>query len=312
MTATVPTGRRTGARLLLAVSFLAASIAYSAWWVSGIVFDPASSGRAAHALLATPAVQRSLSDDISRQLDRELPETAAPAAVHTAVAQALRDPRVTTAFADALTQLHRAMLSPDGNHAAIELDPRMVTSAIHDALAQQDPGLAAKITAREPITVRLGGGDLPHIGPARGTFTMIQLVALIIALMCGALSLALEHGGRAVRRTGRRIAYLSIVPLALFEVAPPVLTHYDGETPQATAAVLRSLAGQVVPSAVILLVAGIAIAIGVTVAGWLRGPTGTVAAEPPARSAAPGSPVPTPLSPAARGGEPQITEKLYL
>ena len=91
MTATFPTGRRTGARLLLAVSFLAASIAYSAWWVSGIVFDPASSGRAAHALLATPAVQRSLSDDISRQLDRELPETAAPAAVHTAVAQALRD-----------------------------------------------------------------------------------------------------------------------------------------------------------------------------------------------------------------------------
>ena len=128
------------------------------------------------------------------------------------------------------------------------------------------------------------------------------------ALLFVTASLILVHDRRAFGRVGRRIAYLASTPIAVFVLLPRVLAHAPGDGPQIAAALLRVYGNRILPSAVVLIVAGVAIAIAALV--WPRHGFDDLGTPGPSGSRFTGPP-PTPR--AGHGpDQPTITEKLYL
>ncbi len=301
-------GSNLGARVLLVVGFLAAWIGYDAWLVSHVVLDPNSTRAAAHALLETPAVRRGLADDLTRDLNRKLPAAAKNPRVRPAVAAALRDPRVTNAFADTVVHIQQAILT-DGDGTRFTVDGRALNNALHDALAPGDPRLAAQVERLPPLDVRVKADNLPHLHDPRTTAGGVALLGIIAALLLITASLLLQHDRRSIARVGRRTAYLAIAPLIVFAVLPRVLAHTSGDAPGIAAALLRTYGNRVLPSAVGLVIAGLVIVAGAIVWPRAEGSAAQSAADaPPPDTRRAGAP----LRPRTAPDQPEITEKLYL
>jgi hypothetical protein len=301
------TGSGVAARTLLVIGFLAAWIGYDAWIVSHVVLDPSTTRSAAHALLGSATVRSTLADTMTAQIDRQLPAARNDPRVGPAITQALRDPRVEAAFADTIAQIHQAVLS-DTSTTTFRIDGRAVTNALHDEIAPTDPQLAAQILRAPPLDVRISSGNLPHVHDARPVANVITVLAAIAALLFVAASLLLQHDRRSVARVGRRIAYLAVMPLVVFEVLPLVLGHASGDAPQIAAALLRVYGNRVLPSAIAFAIVGVAIAIAPL--AWPRNVTEFGRAGPPPSSPYNG-PTPTPRPPGPPD-RPDVTERLYL
>jgi hypothetical protein len=303
------------ARILLALGFLAAWVGYTSWYTSRIVFDPGATRAAAHAILTAPPVEHGLADQITKQVDTEPRAAGADPKVAKAVDSALHDPRVTTAFANAIAQVHAALLADKGQK--ITIDTRTLTSAVHDELAKFDPKLAHELTKHAPISVQLGSTDLPHLGGARDKVETLSIVAILAALLMIGGALALWHERKVFTRLGRRIALLSVGPLIAFVVVPALLDHKGGNIAAVAGAVLRAYRARVLPSALILLGVGVTIVVGSTLVRIALG-AGRIL-TPGADTGATTEPAPGPLGPFAGPNplhpaptEPAITEKLYL
>jgi hypothetical protein len=236
--------------------------------------------------------------------------TADPEA-RVAIAEALKDPRVGTAFADAIAQIHAAVLG--GGSEQVRLDARALTAALRDAIARRDPVLAAEFergAQTQPLDVELGGNDLPHFGNLRDRAGIAAVLGALAALLLVTASLLMWHERKAFTKLGRRVAYLSIIPLLGFVVAPRVLDLRDGDAEQIGAAVLRAYGSRVVPSAVALLVTGLIVVVASLT--WARRGVSGGAPVPAAAAARATSPWDMPTAPPTLPTEPAITEKLYL
>jgi hypothetical protein len=295
-----------GARLLMALAFLAAALSYNAWVFTHTFLDPSATRSAAHTLLASPAVQRSISDNLTKAVDDALEEQHASPQVARAVKKALRDPQVMKQFEDAFVELHRALLS--GGNTTVSIDSKMLTTKVHDALQKIDPDLAAQLDQQsQPLQVDLGGKDMPHAGNFQHKASLYSMVAFLLALLFGGLSLRMLHDPRTIGRCGRRVAYLSFCPLLLFVVAPHFLAHAKNDGMQVAGALLETYRGRVLPSAIALVAVGAIVSLAALV--W---PRRRVDAPVPVGSAPTYNPRATaPLLPAVPTA-PAITEDLYL
>jgi hypothetical protein len=276
-----------GARILLSIGFLAAMVSLDSWIATRTVMDTAATRGMAGALLANPVVQRSLGDQVAKQVDQQLGAARNDPRIKAASAQAVRDPRVRRAFSDALARAHAALLG-DGKRVVV-INSRVLTGAVHDALATRDPKAAAELARQKPLNVKLDLSKAPSLGHARDVARNAIWMALVAALLLVGGSLLLAHDRRAIRRLGRRIAYLAIGPLLIFEALPIFLESRTGDGPAVAAVVVRSYSSQVLPFAIALVVAGIVVVLGSFV-GRRRAPN-------PA-SPSPGEPFrPEPVSP---------------
>ncbi len=249
-----------GARILLAVAGIAAMVSYASWIALRTAFDANATERAGRTVIATEVVQRNLGNEITDRVDRELGTHSADVEVRAAVAQAMHDPRVVDAFAVALHDVHAQLLADSTGEVTI--DTRAVTTAVRDALARHDPQAAEEFAAAAPISVHVGGDRLPHLRHAHDTARAVMWLGAIAALAFGGASLLLAHDRKAVARAGRRIAYLAIGPLVAFVALPAVLRLAHGEVPEVLGALLRTYCGRVVPSALVIVVIGIGVAVG--------------------------------------------------
>jgi hypothetical protein len=304
--ADIPTMQNVGARLLMVLAFVAAAVSYNAWVFTHTVLDPNATRGAAHTLLAAPAVQRSISDNLTKAVDDALEEQHADPQVARAVRKALRDPRVKKEFEDAFVELHRALIS--GGDTTVTIDSKMLTTKVRDALQKIDPNLAAQLDAQQqPLRVDVGGKDMPHAGNVRHKASLYSLVAFLLALLFGGLSLRLLHDRRSIGRVGRRIAYLSFTPLVLFVVAPHFLSESKNDGMQVAGAVLQAYRGRALPSAIGLIALGATVSL--VALAWPRRrvdeplPVGSAPTYDP-RAMAPRLPT-VPMAPA-------ITDDLYL
>jgi hypothetical protein len=298
-------GSSAGARILLVVGFLSAWIGYDAWIVSHVVLDPDSTRAAAHALLDAPAVRRSLADQVTTEIFRQLPAAASDPRVGPAVTTAIRDPRVEAAFADTITRIHEAILTDSGTNT-FTIDGRALTKALHDAVAPSDPQLAAQILQAPPLDVNIAPKNLPHAHDARPTADVITVLATLAALLLITASLLLRHDRRSIARIGRRTAYLAVMPLVVFVLLPRVLTHASGDAPQIASALLRVYGNRVLPSAIAFVVVGVGIVVGAF--AWPRRSTDFGRSGPGPASPFNGPPPRPPVAP----DRPEITERLYL
>src|SRR4051812_47036051 len=128
-----------GARMLLFVAYLAAALGYGSWVASRTAFDTDATKKAATTLLSQPAVQRSLTDDLTEQVDQELTHANADPDVRKAVGAALQDPRLIAAFSNAIGQFHAALMGERDANGKISIDTRVLVAAVRDGLAKYDP-----------------------------------------------------------------------------------------------------------------------------------------------------------------------------
>ena len=252
-----------GARVLLAFGFLAAALAYSGWWASRIAFDPSATRSAAKEILSTERVQHTLGDEIATRVDEELRKSNTDPQIRAAVGQALRDPRVEQAFANAVGDVHAALLS--NSPTGVTIDARALTSALHDALKKQNPKLAQQLQQQAPVQVQIGGNKMPNLSGARNYARTAEILGSLFALLFIALSLFLDRSRRAWSRIGRRIAYLATGPIVLFVGVPMFVGGDKGSTGEVVAAALRSYRSRVLPSAIALIVTGVV----VVLAAWI-------------------------------------------
>jgi hypothetical protein len=293
------------ARVLLGLGLIAAWVGYDAWIVSHVVLDPNATRSAAHAVLQTEPVRRGLTDALTQELVHRIPAAAKDPNVRPAVAQALRDPRVTAAFADTMARLHEGILT-GGSGTTFRIDGRPVTAALHDALVSRDPRLAAQIRQVSPLSIPIRTAGAPIVHDPRPLAEGLTILGIMAALLLVTASLLRKHDRRSFARVGRRIAFLSVFPLAVFLVLPHVLAHLSGTTPQVASVLLRTYGHRVLPSAFGLLIAGLLVALGALV--WPR-PVDATAAAP---DVTPYSGPPPKPRPAGAPENATITEKLYL
>lgn len=288
-----------GARVLLILGFLAASLAYSGWWVSRIAFDPAATRAAAKQLLATEKIQHDLGDQIATHVDDELRHANTDPQVRAAVGQALRDPRVEQAFANAIGDVHAALIS--NNPTSVTIDARALTSALHDALMKQNPKLAQQLQQQAPVQVQIGGNKMPNLSSARNYARTAKVFGTPLALLLVGLSLMFDRSRRAWSRIGRRVAYLATGPVVLFVAVPMLVGGDKGSTGAVVAAALRSYRGRVVPSAIALIATGVVIVLAAWIVpklrparapqpSWTPAPPNTIARPVPGAMPSPASP----------------------
>jgi hypothetical protein len=255
-------GSNRGARLLLAVGFLAALIGYDAWLFSHVVLDPDATRSAAHALIGTPAVRDRIADHLTDELEKQLPAANGDPRVASAVATAVRDPRVATAFSDTVADIRSAVLTDGSGPETFTVDGHALTAALHDALLPVDPRLAAQVERLRPLDVRLESKDLPHTKDPRAALGVVAGLGTTAAALFITSALLLAHDRRTVARVGRRTAFLAVTPLLLFALLPRVLSIPSGDAAQIASALLRVYGNRALPSAIALVVVGIAIVVG--------------------------------------------------
>jgi hypothetical protein len=301
-------GSRAGARILLVLGFLAAWVGYDAWIVSHAVLDPNATRAAAHALLQAPAVRRGLADEITTQLDKKVPAAKEDPHAPAAVAAALSDPRVTGAFADTIAQIHTAVVSSAPAQSSDEtftIDGHALSNALYDALAPNDPQLAAQVRQAPPLTAHIKVKDMPKLHDPRSTADVVTLLAVMAALLLITASLLVQHDRRTIGRVGRRTAFLAATPLFVFVALPLVLSHGSGDAQQIVSELLRVYGHRVLPSAIVLAVVGLSVAVGAIV--WPRAHV-----DPATTRAVPPYTGPEPPRPRTAPDQPAITEKMYL
>ncbi|MDQ1381575.1 MAG: hypothetical protein QOJ71_2294, partial [Actinomycetota bacterium] len=213
-------GSSAGARVLLVLGFVAAWTGYDAWLLSHVVLDPGSTRAAAHALLETPAVRQSLTDQLVTQVERRIPLAAKDPRLKPAVAAALRDPRVIAAFTNTVASIHEEILS-HGDQTTFTVDGRALSASLRDTLAAEDPLLAAQVTKIPPLALRIRNDNLPRVHALRSAAGGVAVLATVAALLLIAASLLLRHDRGSFVLVGRRTAYLAITPLLLLFVVLP-------------------------------------------------------------------------------------------
>jgi hypothetical protein len=261
-------GSHTAARALLVVGFLAALIGYDAWLFSHVVLDPDATRAAARALIDTPAVRHRLADHLTEELERKLSAAARDPHVAAAAAIAVHDPRVSAAFADTVADIRSAILSDGNGPETFTVDGRALTAALHDALAPVDPQLAAQVDRAAPLDVRLQSKDLPHMKDPQSSLGVVATLGITAALLFITASLLLDHSRRSIARAGRRTAYLATTPLLVFVVLPRVIGISSSDASQIASTLLRVYGNRALPSALALVVVGLAIVAGAVV--WPR------------------------------------------
>jgi hypothetical protein len=239
-------------------------------------------------------VQHSLRDQLHKALEGQLDYVPSNPAIQQAIDDAARDPRITTAFENAIVQLHKALLSNGAD--TITLDPKVMTRTMYDELAAYDRTLATEVRDSPPLRVQFDTHQLPRLEPLANKVHTARTLGLAAGVLLIGASLMLVRDKKAVSRMGRRIAYLAIIPMLAFAVLPRVLDSWGAGGAQVGAAVLRGYSGRVLPSAMALMLIGVSTAL----IAWVGIPS---ARQPEPDNAPP----PRPTPPDAR-----LPEKLYL
>jgi hypothetical protein len=296
---------RSGTRILFVLGFIAASLAYGGWTLQQTVPNPDATTAVARRVIATPTVQDNLAKQLQTQVDRELASAHADAQVQRAVDAAMRDPRVVNAFANAVGDVQRALLS--GSPRAISINSRALTSAVHDALVRTDPQLAAQLAQQPPVSATIDANQAPNLRNIADFADVAVALGTVVALVLIGIALAADRSRSAIARLGRRIAYLSIAPIVAFGVLPAVIGSHG--VADVVRVALQEYAARVLPSAFAFLAAGVVIAIGSL---FMRRSSGAPATGNDAFAFTPAPALPPPSDPLAPALAPRLGESLQL
>lgn len=275
--------RRFVSGLCLTLTFVAVSLAQSAWWLSHTVFDTAAFGDAVHAVAAQPDVRAAMGEDVSGVLvgARDL-SAKQSAALRGAVDSSVSTPAFADELAATLTRAHAALLA--GRNPATALDLGPVQADVRRSLASTDPHLAAAVPSGS-VQRNVDPGRLPWVP------RVVDAVGASVALLVGAALVLLAVAVLVARdrpRTLRRAGYVLVASaaftLVIRFVVPAVLVPLlpAGVVRTLGAAVTAFLLAALLPA--LLLTAGAGALLVVIGIAWARSRSRAGAVAPPAPS----------------------------
>jgi hypothetical protein len=252
--------RRGLASLLLGLSLIAASVAWSGLVLLNTALDPGRSERLADELLDNALLQGVIVDLVADSIERGLPAgvTVPRDELRAAATTTVADPRVEAAVRDGMVRAHRNAL--EGVEEPVTLDPGAFGSAARDALLADRPELAPLVPAAPSLAVTLPTTGLGFLGTVRSFLLQVVNYAALAALAGATVALVVSRHRPGVLR---RVALWAIAASAFWLLigygAPWLAERFVPSSAAIFAASVQVLLGAMIPPALLLAGAGAAL-----------------------------------------------------
>lgn len=192
--------RRGAASLVLGLSLLVASFAWSGFVMLNTVLDPGRSERLADEMLENPLVRGVIIDAIASSVEQAIPaEVPVPRAeLEAAATAALADERVEALVRDGMVRVHQNAL--EGIEEPVTLDATAFGAASRDALVAARPELGAVLPPAPPVAVTLPDAGLSVLGTVRDFLERVVTLTATVAAAGAILALLITRDRPGVLR----------------------------------------------------------------------------------------------------------------
>ncbi len=196
--------RRGIAGLILGLSLVVASVAWSGYVLTNTVLDPDRSERLADQVLDNTVLRQALISRLATSMEAAVPgEAAVPRQLlETAAAAALDNPEVENLVRSGIVDVHRSAL--EGNAEPVTVDAAALGSASRAALVELRPELDALLPAAPVLEVELPVGGLSVLGKIRSFVDQATTILAFIAIIGAGAAFAIAKNRPAVLR---RVAF---------------------------------------------------------------------------------------------------------
>jgi len=296
--------RRSLATLILTISLVVGSLAWSGFVALRTVLDADRSQAVAEALYDDEAVRDQLAANIGSAVGATIPDGVpiSQAQLDSAASTALDSPAVEALVVDAFVSTHRAFLG--GGDAPDSLDAGAFGAAARAALVAEQPALDAVLPASPEFVVELPTDRVPNAGGIRD-FLERTVPLLALAAAAGVLFALVATSDRpaVMRRAGYWAIGVSVVVLVFAFGVPWAAEQFAPDQSEVIAAIIGSLAATTRGPALAMAIAGAAAVAGSLVMSRAPSPNSVAAFDHGPRVAPPAMPIAPPAPPRApRGG----------
>lgn len=296
--------RRSIAGLVLGLSLLLASLAWSGYLALRTVLDPDRSREVAVELLDNDEVRDQLASNLAAAVTAGVPEQVPvpDGVVEAAAVRVLDDPAfeelVLTAFADT----HAAFLGEGDPPEQLDLNP--LAGSLRSAVVAAVPAIEGQLPAEADLRIDLPTEYIPDASPLRSFLQMLVPILAIAAAAGAVFSLvATTDRPSVLRRAGTWAIGATLFYLAIGLGLPWLLRNYAPDGAEIFAALLTAFLRSVVTPSLVL--GGVGLALILVAALWPEGSRERssrqprrAAAEPRRASAMPTRPAPQRARPA--------------
>ncbi|MDH3679438.1 MAG: hypothetical protein OEV40_05740 [Acidimicrobiia bacterium] len=196
--------RRGLASLIMGVSLLVATAAWSGFVLSRTVLDPGRSERLAEVLLDNPDVRSAIVDRLADSVEAQIPADVPVAreTIEDGATAALDDPRVEALIVDGLVRAHQNALA--GIDEPVTLDAGALGAAGRQAVVERQPELDLVLPAAPSVEVELPNTGLAWLGTLKRYVDRLTLLGAFVALVGVTTAFVLARNRAAALR---RIAF---------------------------------------------------------------------------------------------------------
>lgn len=192
--------RRALASLILGLSLVLATVAWSGFVMLHTVLDPGRSERLADEMLDNTVLRGVIVDAVADSL-----QSAVPAGVEVprdqleaAATAALDDPRAEALVRDGIVRIHRNAL--EGVEEPVTLDAAAFGAAARDSLVAARPELAPVLPPAPSVAVTLPDAGLSFLGRVRDLLERAVMTAALVALAGAVFALVIARDRPGVLR----------------------------------------------------------------------------------------------------------------
>ncbi len=192
--------RRGLAALILGLSLVVASVAWSGYVLTHTVLDPNRSERLAEQVLDNEVLRAALISRLATSMESAVPGDAAVPRqlLEAAAAAALDNPDVENLVQRGIVDVHRSAL--EGNAEPVTVDAAALGSASRAALVELRPELDAVLPATPVLEVELPVGGLSILGRIRSFVEQATTILAFVAIVGAATAFAVARNRPAVLR----------------------------------------------------------------------------------------------------------------
>lgn len=296
--------RRSIAGLVLGVSLLLASLAWSGYLALRTVLDPDRSREVAVELLDNDEVRDQLAQNLASAVTAGVPEEVPipDGVVEAAAVRVLDDPAFEELILSAFADTHAAFLGEGDPPEQLDLNP--LADSFRSTAIAAVPALEGQLPGDIDLTIDLPTEYIPDASPLR-SFLQMLVPILAIAAAAGAVFALVATTDRpsVLRRAGTWAIGSTMFYLAIGLGLPWLLRNYAPDGAEIFAALLTAFLRSVVTPSLVL--GGVGLALILVSALWPEGARQRSPRQPRRAAPEPRRASPVPTRPAPQRARPQ-------
>ncbi len=260
--------RRSLSALLLGLSLVLASMAWSGFVLTRTALDPGRSEELADQMFENPELRGALVSTLANRVAEQLPEgVALPRQLVLQIAdRALDDPAIQLLVRDGLVEVHQKALR--GEDTDTTLHATAVGTAARNALVAERPELDSVVPQAPAMQVQLPTAGLSVLGKVRTAIESASKIAALVAAGGAIFALLTARDrGMILRRVSNWAFGTAAVWLVIALVMPRLISALAPRQGVLAGAIATILFGEMIRPATMLAAAGV----GLLVGSWIWG-----------------------------------------